>query len=585
MKKINVKPFIKWAGGKTQLLSHIDKNLPNDLKNGKIEKYIEPFVGGGAVLFHILQNYKVKKVFINDKCNDLINCYICIKNDVNKVIKKLKSLEEEFKNHSNKSSYFTKIKTSYNSESLNKKNNFNRCAQFIFLNKTCFNGLYRVNKDGKFNVPYGKYTNPTICDKNNLISCSKLLRNVTILNFDYQQILEKCDNKTFVYFDPPYRPIKKSSSFVSYNKSGFDDNDQLKLAKNFKKVNSKGSFLMLSNSDPKNVDKNDNFFDDLYKGFNIKRVSAKRSINSKGNARGSINELLIMNYNNDNMIRNFNEWFKSLSDSIKTFNYFVNFNSVYKNVNKIKPELCLMNSLVGSKNIERDFENLYKMYPTIKKCLPALIAIRTSEIVVIDEGQKININFNEINNIEILKKYMRKTGLFDLISNHIINNLVDYVMGVEVGLDSNARKNRAGKIMEKIVENFIKKAGFIKDKTYFKQMTIEEIESKWNLDLSKISNLGKTTKRFDYVIKTPKNVYAIETNFYNTQGSKLNETARSYKLIAEESKNIDGFIFAWITDGQGWKSAKNNLEEAFDSTDKIFNINDLRNGVLNKFKH
>lgn len=239
-----------------------------------------------------------------------------------------------------------------------------------------------------------------------------------------------------------------------------------------------------------------------------------------------------------------------------------------------------MNSLVGSKNIEKDFDNLFKRYPEIRKCLPHLIAVREKEIKVVDEGEKLKYNFTNIDDIELLKRFMRKTGLFDLMSNHLVNNLVDYATGVEVGLGSNGRKNRGGHLMEDVLQGFIEKEGFVLNQTYFKEMYLKDIESKWNIDLSSLSNLGKVAKRFDYVVKTDNCIYAFETNFYSSSGSKLNETARSYKMIAEESKNIKGFAFVWVTDGLGWVDAKNNLEETFDVMDNIYNIKDLSNGKL-----
>ncbi len=280
------------------------------------------------------------------------------------------------------------------------------------------------------------------------------------------------------------------------------------------------------------------------------------------------------------MKRNFKEWFNTFTDSIATYEYYTDFNTVYKNIDKIKVELNIMNSLVGSKNIEKDFDNLFKKYPEIRKCLPLLIAVREKEIKVVDDGEKLKYNFTNIDDVELLKKFMRKTGLFDLISNHLVNNLVDYATGVEVGLGSNGRKNRGGHLMEDVLQGFIEKEGFVLNQTYFKEMYLKDIENKWNIDLSSLSNLGKVAKRFDYVVKTDNCIYAFETNFYSSSGSKLNETARSYKMIAEESKNIKGFAFVWITDGLGWVDARNNLEETFDVMDNLYNIKDLSNGKL-----
>ena len=280
------------------------------------------------------------------------------------------------------------------------------------------------------------------------------------------------------------------------------------------------------------------------------------------------------------MRRDFKEWLNDFTDSIATYEYYTDFNIVYKNIDKLKVELNIMNSLIGSKNIEQDFDNLFKKYPEVRKCLPLLIAVRENEIKVIDEGEKLKYNFKTIDDIDLLKRFMRKTGLFDLISNHLVNNLVDYATGVEVGLGSNGRKNRGGHLMEDVLQGYIEKAGFVKNQTYFKEMYLSDIEKKWNIDLSKLSNLGKVAKRFDYVVKTKNCIYAFETNFYSSNGSKLNETARSYKMIAEESKNIKGFAFVWITDGLGWQGAKNNLEETFDVLDNIFNLKELEQGKL-----
>lgn len=280
------------------------------------------------------------------------------------------------------------------------------------------------------------------------------------------------------------------------------------------------------------------------------------------------------------MKRNFKEWFADFTDTIATYEYYTDFNVVYRNIDKIKVELNILNSLIGSKNIENKFDALFKKYPEIRKCLPLLIAVREKEIKVIDEGEKLKYNFTNINDIELLKRFMRKTGLFDLISNHLVNNLVDYATGVEVGLGSNGRKNRGGHLMEDVLKGFIEKEGFILNQTYFKEMYLKDIESKWDVDLSALSNLGKVAKRFDYVVKTKNCIYAFETNFYSSSGSKLNETARSYKMLAEESKNIKGFAFIWVTDGLGWVGAKNNLEETFDVMENIYNIRELSEGKL-----
>ena len=244
----------------------------------------------------------------------------------------------------------------------------------------------------------------------------------------------------------------------------------------------------------------------------------------------------------------------------------------------------MMNSLIGSKNIEKEFENIILKYPETLECIPLLLAVRSNEIFVKDVVNEYLFKFDKmVYSIKDYIRFMRKSGLFELLQNHIINNLYDYVLGVEVGLDSNGRKNRGGHLMENLVESYIVKAGFKKGETYFKEMYLKDIEKKWNMDLSAMSGNNVSTKRFDFVIKTNNQVYVIETNFYGGSGggSKLNETARSYKMLAQESKLVDGVTFIWITDGTSWKSARKNLEETFNELDTIYNINDLENGILN----
>lgn len=279
--------------------------------------------------------------------------------------------------------------------------------------------------------------------------------------------------------------------------------------------------------------------------------------------------------------RDFMTWLSGFRDSIADYGYYIDFEKVHRNVEGIKVELNILNSLIGSKNIEADFEVLLEKYPEILKCIPLLLAVRANEIYAIDGDGEFTYEFKKPNlSVEQYKVFMLKTGLFDLMANHILNNLVDYATGVETGLDSNGRKNRGGHLMENLVESFIQKAGFIKDETYFKEMYIHQITEKWDVDLSALSNQGKMEKRFDFVIKTDNMIYGIETNFYGSGGSKLNETARSYKTLALETDTIDGFTFVWFTDGKGWTSARHNLEETFEVMEHIYNIDDMENGII-----
>ena len=282
-------------------------------------------------------------------------------------------------------------------------------------------------------------------------------------------------------------------------------------------------------------------------------------------------------------MRDFTTWLAGFKESIANYEYYVDFPKVHRNVDKIKVELNILNSLIGSDNIEADFDDLISRYPETLKCIPLLLAVRENEIYAMDSDGEFRYNFKNMNySVEQYKVFMRKTGLFNLLEKHIIGNLVDYATGVETGLESNGRKNRTGTTMENLVEEYLVKAGLVKGETYFKEMKIAQIEAKWGISLSAISNEGKTVKKFDFVVKVDTVIYGIEVNFYGSQGSKLNETARSYKNIAVESKGIEGFTFVWITDGKGWNSAKNNLAETFGIMEHLYCIADLKDGVMNR---
>lgn len=276
-------------------------------------------------------------------------------------------------------------------------------------------------------------------------------------------------------------------------------------------------------------------------------------------------------------MRDFNTWLGKMRPSINNYGYYVDFQKVYDNVDSIKVELNIMNSLIGSTDIENEFRTLLAKYPEILKCIPTLLAIRQSEIYAQDEDGAFLYDFNKLNySVEQYIVFMKKTGLLDLIANHLVNNLVDYALGIETGLDSNGRKNRGGHQMENLVESFIRKANV----EYYKEMYLTDIEKKWNVDLSAISAEGTSTKRWDFVVKTATHIFVIETNFYASGGSKLNETSRSYKMIAEEASQIEGVDFVWITDGGGWRSARRNLEETFNTMTHLYNIADMEDGVF-----
>jgi DNA adenine methylase len=297
------RPFLKWAGGKRQLLSEIQERLPVNLD--VYDTYVEPFIGGGAVMFHLLHRHNFERVVALDINEELILCYKTLQSDVKKVIAELRTLRDlypGYEKQEERKAFFYAVRSDWNASagdvfSLKKSDQVKRTAQTIFLNRTCFNGLFRVNSKGLFNVPIGSYKNPSILDEKNLLNVSLSIQNVQFYHAQYSHVLHFLGKKTFVYFDPPYRPLTTSSSFTAYSKSGFNDENQEQLAELCRQLDKNSVRFMLSNSDPKNADEEDQFFDDLYSGFRIDRVEANRAINSKGSGRGKITEILVQNYN------------------------------------------------------------------------------------------------------------------------------------------------------------------------------------------------------------------------------------------------------------------------------------------------
>lgn len=293
---VQLKPFVKWVGGKSQLVDELEKMLPADGEK-VLTKYVEPMVGGGALLFNMLSKYDFQQVYIGDINAELMNAYNAIKSNVDTLIERLIEMQFLFlpMDENGRKYFYYSSRDRFNLLELNESNSIEKAALFIFLNKTCFNGLYRVNKKGQFNVPMGAYKNPCICDEDNLRNVSKALQNVEIVCGDYTLSKSEIDSESFVYIDPPYRPISQTSGFTSYNTDVFDDNEQIRLAKFIDEINETGAKIVLSNSDPQNVNEEDKFFEELYKSYKIKKVEASRMINSKSDGRGKIKELLICN--------------------------------------------------------------------------------------------------------------------------------------------------------------------------------------------------------------------------------------------------------------------------------------------------
>lgn len=299
IKKVELHPLVKWAGGKSQLLKTISSKYPNKL-GSDIDKYAEPFIGGGAVLWNILEKYTLRSVYISDINPWLINIYKTIKYYPDDLVNTLKTLESTFLsfNTTERKKMYYSIRDKYNAILINNCHSIDIDAAsfFIFLNKTCFNGLYRVNKQGLYNVPMGAYKNPKICDKSAIMTASKALQNVNIECADFEACNDFVDSKTFVYFDPPYRPLTQTASFTSYNNACFDDKEQSRLAHFITKLSNKGAYIVTSNSDPHNTNPSDFFFDKLYAHHNISRIQANRMINRDATKRGSISELLISTF-------------------------------------------------------------------------------------------------------------------------------------------------------------------------------------------------------------------------------------------------------------------------------------------------
>jgi DNA adenine methylase len=304
LKSLGAKPFLKWAGGKGQLLSKFRELYPQPLKDNKIKHYYEPFLGSGAVYFDIAQNYNIEKAWLYDINPELVLTYKVVQQDAAKLIDFLYRYQKEYLKLSNvqREKYFYDQRTNYNLQRFNVDYDkyadtwIARAAQLIFLNRTCFNGLYRVNSKGDFNTPAGKYDNPTICDEYNLLAVAKVLENATIKRADFRQVKRDLKKNSFVYFDPPYRPISKTASFKAYSKNDFGDKEQIELAELFTSIDKSGEWIMLSNSDPKNNNPEDNFFDDLYSAYKLIRIPARRMINSDASKRGNINEIVVTNY-------------------------------------------------------------------------------------------------------------------------------------------------------------------------------------------------------------------------------------------------------------------------------------------------
>ncbi|WP_291631052.1 DpnII family type II restriction endonuclease [Clostridium sp.] len=617
----NIKPFLKWAGGKSQLLDEIIQELPADIK--KLKKYVEPFVGAGAVFICFLENNYFEEYIINDINSKLINLYTVIRDNPQELIKEMQELKTKYLNaeYEEREKLFYEIREKFNNPDCR---GIKLAAYFVFLNKTCFNGLYRENSKGDFNVPFGKYSNPSFFDETQIMGISRLLSlknkngefKVKILNKSFSELEEYIDDNTFVYCDPPYRPVTVGG-FTSYNKSNFNDEAQILLRDFYKGIDAKGAKIMLSNSDPKNLDEKDNFFDDLYSDFSIKRVYAKRNINSVGSGRGKITELLITNYKDErgmevaitevntepksyletessDLVKIFT---KSLLETNRGFNFYVNWERPSTIVSQYNIELNTLNALVKNKNYDDDFKKIVKRFPTVINVLPALFALSKDERENLIKGKDVlkvvnidaleedlleyRFNIGEEENLteEEIDKYLdftKKIGLKYLFTDLLEKHLVDYLIGCEVGLDSNGRKNRGGLAFELALEPIIVD---IAEKYGIEVITQKQFKTlvQKGFDISDdIAN-----RKADFILVKDKKIMNIEANFFSGSGSKPEEIIDSYinRQGDLKSNNIE---FALVTDGKKcWgNEEKPQLLKGYRYLNYLLNFNMCKTGML-----
>lgn len=565
-----MKPFIKWVGGKRQLAQEIEIRIPPNYNT-----YYEPFIGGGAVFYSLKPNNAV----IGDLNKDLISSYIQIKDNLEELVISLDNMEEL--HASSPFEYYTRVRNLDRSSKFEEISELERAARFLYLNKSSFNGMYRVNSKNENNVPWNKKEKIKLYEKENIFAISEFFneKNIKIINSDFEVITSTCQKGDFIYFDPPY-DLLINSTFDSYQKGGFGIEGQKRLANTFKELHKKGCFVMLSNH-------NTPLINELYaeEYFNIDIVKASRKINSNPSKRGLVEEVLIYNYEleGENMKKKeFEEVINNLKETIATPMYFSNFQKAVENVEIIENGLNLLDGLIGKEEPEHKLLELIQNYPEdIIRTIPILHAVRLFKsksdncIKYLNEETKEleNIYFSG-DNVDALKlvTFCKKSKLLEIFKNKNITSTKSYVTGVEVGLDSNARKNRTGFLMEGIVENILKSDVELTE--IFTQINTHMIKEKFGIDLSDVGE--KANKIFDFAFIYNEELYVVEVNFYSGGGSKLNETARSYKQIETEVNKIDGCTFIWITDGVGWRTARNNLRETYEHNKYTFTLEMLK---------
>lgn len=614
-------PFVKWAGGKSKLAPVIINRIEKSIGFENINHYVEAFTGGGALFFKLVEQHDFETVTLIDINIELINSYKAIKINPYMLMDLMDDLQNRYNNletEEEKSALFYEVREIFNAfedkTTLVENIDYARAAQFIFLNKTCFNGLYRENSKGKYNVPFGKRKEVNLYDQTNILDIHLLLQNVNLLYGDYKLAKNNLRPGTLIYFDPPYRPLTGTAAFTTYSKDGFNDTNQVELAQFCKEIHQAGAYFALSNSDPSNGKEDfgelDNFFDDLYYEFEIHRIHAARAIAAKSTSRNSVTEVLILNgpsYNEmedsdekenlafkDNLedieLYNFetyqklnkDEKFKVLMETLSLTNrtpeYYVNWAKVEANTRALEISLNTMNYLIGKENIYEESLELFTEQPQLIKVIPTLLAIRDEkfEVLRINEQAELlfeNLDFKNVDTQNIVKyvDFANESGLLSFLSQKATKSLVDYVFGVEVGLDSNGRKNRSGTFMENIVEEKVAAICEMKNLEYLPQANAIKIKLKWGIEVP----YKESMRNHDFAIFNPytKKLTIIEVNYYGGGGSKLKSVAGEFaELSAYFNVQSPDIQFVWVTDGQGWHTSNRPLRDAFETIDYIINL-------------
>ncbi|WP_161956354.1 DpnII family type II restriction endonuclease [Metasolibacillus fluoroglycofenilyticus] len=613
-------PFVKWAGGKSKLASFIIERIEKSIGFENITHYVEAFTGGGALFLKLVSQYNFKTITLIDINVELINAYKAIKTEPYTLMGLMDNLQttyNDLETEEDKSAFYYEVRELFNTienkDILKDNISYERAAQFIFLNKTCFNGLYRENSKGKYNVPFGKRKEVNLYEQTNILSIHLLLQNVNLICGDYKLAKKNLQPGTLIYFDPPYRPITGTASFTAYSKDGFNDSNQIELAQFCKEIDKAGVYFALSNSDPYNkkmaFTELDDFFDNLYSNFEIHRINASRAIAAKGTSRNSVTEVLILNspsYNEiegagevdltpinhlgDIELHTFetyqklskDEKFMVLMDTLSLTNrtpeYYVKWDKVESNTRSLEISLNTMNYLIGKENIFEEALELFQQQPQLIKAIPTLLAIRDEkfEVLRINENAELlfeNLDFKHIDEQNITKyvEFAEESGLLKFLAQKATKSLVDYVFGVEVGLDSNGRKNRSGSFMEQIVEEKVAVVCGLQKLEYLAQASAAKIKLKWDIDVP----YKESMRNHDFAIFNPKTkkLTIMEVNYYGGGGSKLKSVAGEFaELSAYFEIQSPDIQFVWITDGQGWHTANRPLRDAFEVIDYIINL-------------